>query len=638
MRSRTLVIRGHLLLSLAGFAALGLVGCGKDDPASSFFSPLDPGNRPDLPIPTNVRIESGTDRLSLSWALPAVVGGPTVDEFAVFRSRVDDAGIPIGRQFLLIRTPDRSYLDTTVKNGLHYVYHVAAGENGQFGGRSGGVTGTPALFNIILNDDAAVTRDPRLVVQFVAPAGAEAVQLSESAAPGDAAWRPLGQSTTWTLSAGDGERTVYARFRLPGGGTSVPVSDTILLDTRARIVSVGFTGEAVKSPGDPLHLVLDAGESGGSARVELVGLFVTLVLYDDGTNGDTNANDGIYELEARVPAGGSVPGAVVTGRFTDAVGNEALSVDSPRRLTVEQSPDPVTLAAPAASNPPEAPAVTLEWTTSSVNDFAAYRVTRSVGATPAANGETVTLITTRGQTQYRDTGVREGATYNYRVVVVTNPGIEAASNTASLTVPNVRPPAAVTLQAADGVSTTRAVIRWARSNDLDFAAYRLYRSTTAAVDNSGTPVATLTAADAISFVDDTLDENTLYYYRLFVVDEGGLAAGSNEIQARTANLPPPGVQLSPATSVAPTALTLTWTLCDAHDFASYRVYRSETPNVTTASTIVREVDERNALSFRDTTVQPGKTYYYRIYVLDNGTNPGPLAAGSNTISVTTPGA
>lgn len=630
-------LRSGLLL-LSGLAALGLAGCGKDNPAGSFYNPLDPGNRPDLPVPTNVLVEAGSDRVRLSWSLPAATGGPAVDEFAIFRSRVDDAGTPIERQFLLVRTPNRSYVDASVKNGLHYVYNVAAGQNGQFGPRSGDVTGTPALYNIILDDDAAVTREPKLSVQFVAPTGTEAVQLSETETPGDASWRPLGQGTTFTLSPGDGERTVFARFRLPGGGESLPVSDTIRLDTRARIASVGFSGAAVKAPGDPLHLTLDAGETGGLARVEVVGLFVALALYDDGTNGDTQANDGLYELETRVPGGQSVAGSLLTGRFTDAVGNEALTVDSTRRLTVEQPPDAVNLAAPVASPPPDAPAVTLEWTPSSVNDFAAYRVTRSPGTTPAANGETVTLITTRGQTQYRDTGVREGGTYNYRVVVVTNPGLEAASNTASLTVPNVRPPAAVTLQAADGVSTTRAVIRWARSNDLDFAAYRLYRSTTAAVDNSGTPVAVLTTADVISFVDDTLDENTLYYYRLYVVDQGGLAAGSNEIQARTANLPPPGVQLSPATSVAPTALTLTWTLCDAHDFASYRVYRSETPNVTTASTLVREVDERNALSFRDTTVQPGKTYYYRIYVLDNGTSPGPLASGSNTISVTTPGA
>lgn len=623
-------------LALAGLA--GLPGCGKNDPASSFYNPLDPGNRPDLPVPNNVLVEAGSDRLRLTWGLPAVAGSAAVDEFAVFRSRVDDAGATIERQFLLIRTTDRSYLDTSVKNGLHYVYNVAAGDNGQFGPRSGDVTGTPALFNIILDDDAEVTRDPKLSVQFVAPAGTEAVQLSESETAPDASWRPLGQGSSWTLSAGDGPRTVYARFRLPGGSESMPVSDTIRLDTHARILSVGFTGAAVKSPGDPLHLTLDAGETGGSARVEIVGLFVALALYDDGTNGDSHAGDGVYELDTVVPGGQTVTGSVVTGRFTDAVGNEALAFDGPQRLSVQQVPDAVSLAAPAASAPPDVPAVLLEWSPSNVNDFAAYRLVRSVGAAPVAEGETVTLVTTRGQTQYRDTGVREGATYNYRVVVVTNTGLESASNTGSLTVPNVRPPAAVALQAADGVSTTRAIIRWGRCNDLDFGAYRLYRSTTAAVDNSGTPVAVLASADATSFVDDTLDENTLYHYRLYVVDLGGLATGSNEIEARTANLPPPGVQLSPATSVAPTALTLTWTLCDAHDFASYRVYRSETPNVTTAATLVREVDERNALSFRDTSVQPGKTYYYRIYVLDNGTSPGPLASGSNTISVTTPGA
>ena len=57
------------------------------------------------------------------------------------------------------------------------------------------------------------------------------------------AWRPYAASTTWTLVAGDGTKTVQAQYRLTAGKT-VSLSDGITLDTTAPATTTDYDGMA----------------------------------------------------------------------------------------------------------------------------------------------------------------------------------------------------------------------------------------------------------------------------------------------------------------------------------------------------------------------------------------------------------
>ena len=46
-------------------------------------------------------------------------------------------------------------------------------------------------------------------------------------------FQPYAPTASWSLSAGDGTKTVYAQYTDAFGNLSVPVSDTIVLDTPA---------------------------------------------------------------------------------------------------------------------------------------------------------------------------------------------------------------------------------------------------------------------------------------------------------------------------------------------------------------------------------------------------------------------
>jgi hypothetical protein len=50
-----------------------------------------------------------------------------------------------------------------------------------------------------------------------------------------ASWETYATSKNWTLSSGDGEKTVYVQFKDTAGWVSESHSDTILLDTAKDI-------------------------------------------------------------------------------------------------------------------------------------------------------------------------------------------------------------------------------------------------------------------------------------------------------------------------------------------------------------------------------------------------------------------
>jgi fibronectin type 3 domain-containing protein len=382
-----------------------------------------------------------------------------------------------------------------------------------------------------------------------------------------------------------------------------------------------------------VHFRLTSGELHGTATVTVSGVFVSSPLHDDGTHGDTTADDGVYEADLEIPPSAAVLDQQASGSFTDEAGNAATARIAPRLLTVQQPPDAVSLLEPTAAEPPDAAAVTLRWTESQDDAFSAYRIFRSEDADVDSTDRLLTTLSAAGTLTFNDTDVAEGTTYRYRIYVRNTYGLETGSNPVAIEVPNLRPPSAVTLQSPNATSTTRIALDWSQSQAPDFDAYRVYRNLTGAVDQSAFRVAEIRDV-ATTFCDDTgLTENTLYYYRVYTVDRGGLSARSNEVEARTKNDPPPGVTLIAPSEVDTTSVTLSWTQSAAHDFAFYQLYRDLIPTVTTGSTRVVELDDAAFTSFHDTGLTAGTLYYYRVFVVDDGTEVE--STGSNTVSAET---
>ncbi len=97
---------------------------------------------------------------------------------------------------------------------------------------------------------------------------------------------------------------------------------------------------------------------------------------------------------------------------------------------------------------------------------------------------------------------------------------------------------------------------------------------------------------------------------------------------------PTAVVLQEPTAIAGsmTSLSLRWTPNTDTDFASYQIRRVQDANVSLSSLLVKELNDARVTSYVDSGLDPGTTYYYRVYVFDTAGN----STGSNIVQKTTP--
>jgi hypothetical protein len=93
-------------------------------------------------------------------------------------------------------------------------------------------TDPPTDVGILINngDSYTWTVNVTLTLSVLHSADVEMI-ISNDPNFSEATWEPFASSKTWTLIQGDGEKTVYAKFRDVVGNETSPVSDSIILDS-----------------------------------------------------------------------------------------------------------------------------------------------------------------------------------------------------------------------------------------------------------------------------------------------------------------------------------------------------------------------------------------------------------------------
>jgi fibronectin type 3 domain-containing protein len=205
-----------------------------------------------------------------------------------------------------------------------------------------------------------------------------------------------------------------------------------------------------------------------------------------------------------------------------------------------------------------------------------------------------------------------------------------APSRAALTYLNIANPPLPSQLSSFVVSETEMNITWTKSNATDFASYMLFRSAGAGVDSTSTLLKTETNSGTTSYSDTDLKVGVTYFYALYTVDKSALMIKSNVIAAQTANNPPAAVTLA-AFVVSESEVELDWSRSAVVDFASYQLFRSDSVNVTAASTLLQTQTNSATTTYRDTDRKPATDYYYTVFTVDKAG----LTSKSNVVKATT---
>ncbi|NIM19909.1 MAG: hypothetical protein GTO51_06645 [Candidatus Latescibacteria bacterium] len=477
---------------------------------------------PQIPRPFNLRAVVGLDSLTLYWDADPDYA---FSGFAVYRSDNEGAvWMKIGE------APSSPFGDGSIRSGLLYLYRISGlNPSGLEGNPSVPLIVETSLFSISINAGDEFTNQRSVVLFLTASSQTQHVRFSEDPDLGGAEWISFQSTYDFTLSPGDGTKTVYAQFMDKFGNASDKVSDTIILDMQAAIDSLTFSPPSPIQPGAALHfrIVPVGAETGGTVFITMPGLGTDIVARDDGSGGDTQIGDGAYERDFKLPSNFRGTDILMTAVFIDEAGNQSDETEFPTRLDMTDPPSAVALSPVVDST---TTSITLRWSQSDDEGFFSYDLYRD--DTPGITQTTSTLVTSlmdREATLYTDNNVFEGEAYYYAVYVVNDLEESAKSNERLARTDDILP-TAVVLDTLSSVGPNRVTLTWSRNDDTDFDEYLVFMATAPGVGDSGSPEGTITDRYQ-TYLDVTgldLAANT-YYFRVFVYDKAGHKSRSNEV-------------------------------------------------------------------------------------------------------------
>jgi titin len=273
------------------------------------------------------------------------------------------------------------------------------------------------------------------------------------------------------------------------------------------------------------------------------------------------------------------------------------------------TPTPIAGPAPLLITGVTANTVSLTWN-DIYNNEDGFRLSRS-----DSFGNTSTFYFGANVTNYLDTNLVTGVTYNYQIVAFNSGGDSApAYNYATPTpIPGPEP-----LLIA-GVTANTVSLTW---NDIysNEDGFRLSRS-----DNFGNTSTFYFGANVTNYLDTNLVTGVTYNYQIVAFNSGGDSAPAYNYATPT---PIPGPGPLVATNVTATSVDLFWNDIYSNE-DGFRIERQGEfidPGFTTIAIL-----GPNVTSFHDTGLLPGTEYFYHVFAFNSGGDSAYAATTVNTV-------
>jgi len=214
-------------------------------------------------------------------------------------------------------------------------------------------------------------------------------------------------------------------------------------------------------------------------------------------------------------------------------------------------------------------------------------------------------------------GLTPSTTYYYKVQATNAAGSSALSAVAAGTTLSAGPPTPTGLTVS-GATSTSLYVSWNASTGA--TSYQVYRDTS----TSGSFATQVYNGTGLNFTDSTLTSGTTYYYKVQATNASGSSALSAAVSGTTSAGPPTPTGLT-VSGPTLTSLYVSWNASTGA--TSYQVYR----DTSTGGSFATQVYNGTGLSFTDSTLTSGTTYYYKV----QATNASGSSALSAAVSGTT---
>jgi uncharacterized delta-60 repeat protein len=307
-------------------------------------------------------------------------------------------------------------------------------------------------------------------------------------------------------------------------------------------------------------------------------------------NGGADDDDDVFGMAVN-----SLGEQFISGYTTNASGNADYLVVMCMG-DVLQAPSPLTVT-------PYYTSVDLDWT-DTTSDEDGFYVERKLDSCDSANPWELIHTAAAGEEFYSDTGLNQSATYCYRVQTFKNTGEESSWLTREVT--TTEPPAPSGF-AANPANTTRISLSWT-DNTTGEDGFLVERCSGAGC--SSYALLDLPPADATSFNDDSVCENSIYSYRILAYKSGdwqSVFSAPDVDNATPALAAPTGLS---ASRVSEGEIRLDWT-DNTSDETGFNIERCTGSGCSSFAPLAAV--GAGTTSYNDTdSLDPNTTYRYRI--------------------------
>ncbi|MCP4723652.1 MAG: hypothetical protein GY863_01375, partial [bacterium] len=264
----------------------------------------------------------------------------------------------------------------------------------------------------------------------------------------------------------------------------------------------------------------------------------------------------------------------------------------------------------------------LSWSANSEPDLRQYKIYRSLtpGFTPTALDSVGFVF--KPDTTFSDLSLTNGITYYYQIAALDSTAHHSDfSNEVSVTPADLVSPAAPSNLTATGVNESIDLV-WDLSSETDIEKYILYRSQTDGFSPQPSDSLGFVTASDSTFSDSAVTVGQIYYYRVSAIDSAlNESAFSNQASAIPIDTVAPAIPVN-LTAVEGTDryIDLSWDANTEPDLTDYIIYRSQLNDFSPSSSDSIAFVTSPAVTYRDSALVIGTTYYYKIAAIDTAFN------------------